>query len=311
MRGAFTKTLVELAEREPRILLLTGDLGYTVLEPFAERFPDRFFNVGVAEQNLVGVATGLAEAGFVPFCYSIATFISLRPYEFIRNGPILQRLPVRIVGVGGGFEYGPAGATHYALEDVGIMRLQPGLTVIAPADHEQARSAVLATWERPGPIYYRLGKDDRTAVTGLGGRFELGRIQLIREGAHLLILTMGSIASEVASAAAALADRGISCTVAVVASVNPAPVEDLAALLARFPLALTVEAHYVSGAVGSLVSEVVAERGLGCRVVRCGVRTTPGGTSGSQGYLHYSHGLSSNALVQTALKELEVQRAST
>ena len=311
MRGAFTKTLVELAEREPRILLLTGDLGYTVLEPFAERFPNRFFNVGVAEQNLVGVATGLAEAGFLPFCYSIATFISLRPYEFIRNGPILQRLPVRIVGVGGGFEYGPAGATHYALEDVGIMRLQPGLTVIAPADHEQARTAVLATWERPGPIYYRLGKDDRTAVTGLGGRFELGRIQLIREGTHLLIITMGSISSEVASAAATLADRGISCTVAVVASVNPAPVEDLAALLARFPLALTVEAHYVSGAVGSLVSEVVAERGLGCRVVRCGVRTTPGATSGSQGYLNHLHGLSSNALVQTALKELEAQRAST
>jgi transketolase len=253
----------------------------------------------------------LAEAGFLPFCYSIATFISLRSYEFIRNGPILQRLPVRIVGVGGGFEYGPAGATHYALEDVGIMRLQPGLTVIAPADHEQARTAVLATWERPGPIYYRLGKDDRTAVTGLGGRFELGRIQLIREGAHLLFITMGSIASEVASAAAALADQGISCTVGVVASVNPAPVDDLAALLARFHLALTVEAHYVIGAVGSLVSEVVAERGLRCRVVRCGVRTTPGATTGSQGYLHHSHGLSSNALVQTALKELQAQGAST
>jgi transketolase len=148
-------------------------------------------------------------------------------------------------------------------------------------------------------------------VTGLGGRFELGRLQLIREGAHLLLITMGSIASEVVSAAAVLADRGLSCTVAVVASVNPAPVEDLAALLARFPLALTVEAHYVSGAVGSLVSEVVAERGLGCRVVRCGVRTTPGATSGSQGYLHHAHGLSSNALVQTALKEVEVQRAST
>jgi transketolase len=311
MRGAFTRSLVELAEREPRILLLTGDLGYTVLETFAERFPDRFFNVGVAEQNLVGVATGLAEAGLIPFCYSIATFISLRSYEFIRNGPILQRLPVRIVGVGGGFEYGPAGATHHALEDVGIMRLQPGLTVIAPADHEQARTAVLATWKRPGPIYYRLGKDDRTAVTGLGGRFELGRIQLIREGAHLLIITMGSIAGEVASAAATLADQGIFCTVAVVASINPAPVDDLAALLARFPLALTVEAHYVIGAVGSLVSEVVAERGLGCRVVRCGVRTTPGATTGSQGYLHHLHGLSSNALVQTALKELEAQRAAT
>ncbi len=134
MRRAFAKTLVELAERDPRILLLTGDLGYMALEAFSDRFPKRFYNMGVAEQNMVGVATGLAEAGFLPFVYSIASFASLRPYEFIRNGPILHRLPVRIVGVGGGFEYGHAGLTHYGLEDVGVMRIQPGITLIAPAD---------------------------------------------------------------------------------------------------------------------------------------------------------------------------------
>src|SRR5690242_21944549 len=104
MRQAFTKALTHIAENDPRIVLLTADLGYTVLEPFAERFPDRFFNVGVAEQNMVGLATGLAEAGFIPFLYSIVTFATLRAYEFIRNGPILHQLPVRIVGVGGGFE---------------------------------------------------------------------------------------------------------------------------------------------------------------------------------------------------------------
>src|SRR5919107_1896887 len=104
MRAAFAATLTELAERDERILLLTGDLGFMALEPFSRRFPDRFFNVGVAEQNMVGLATGLAEAGFIPFVYSIVTFASLRPYEFIRNGPILHQLPVRIVGIGGGFE---------------------------------------------------------------------------------------------------------------------------------------------------------------------------------------------------------------
>ena len=133
MRGAFVKALVELAERDPRILLLTGDLGYAALEPFAEKFPTRFFNVGVAEQNMIGVATGLAEAGFLPFAYSIANFAALRPYEFIRNGPVLHRLPVRIVGMGGGFEYGHAGPTHFGIEDAGIMRVQNGLTVISPA----------------------------------------------------------------------------------------------------------------------------------------------------------------------------------
>ncbi len=309
MRGAFTRTLIELAEGDPRILLLTGDLGYTVLEPFAEKFPDRYFNVGVAEQNMVGLATGLAEAGFIPFLYSIATFASLRAYEFIRNGPILHQFPVRIVGVGGGFEYGSAGATHHALEDVGVMRIQPGITVIAPADHEQTRAAFLATWDLPGPVYYRLGKDDKTTVPGLRGRFELARVQIIREGADLLIITMGSVANEAASAAATLVDQGIACTVAVVACVNPAPVNDLAAILARFPLVLAIEAHYVVGGVGSLVSEVIAERGLGCRVVRCGIKMTPDGISGSQAHLYHTHGLSSNALAATALHELQAQRA--
>jgi transketolase len=298
-----------LAAEDPRILLLTGDLGYMTLEPFAERFPDRFFNVGVAEQNMVGLATGLAEAGFIPFVYSITTFASLRAYEFIRNGPVLHRLPVRIAAVGGGFEYGHNGLTHYGLEDVGVMRIQPGLTVIAPADHEQARAAFLATWNLPGPVYYRLGKDDKTVVPDLGGRFDLGRIQLIREGADVLMVAMGSIANEVASAGVVLADQGVSCAVAVVSTMNPAPVDDLSALLARFPVALTVEAHYVVGGLGSLISELVAEQGLRCRVVRCGVRSEVGGISGSQDYLYRTHRLSKSALVATALQEMQGQRS--
>jgi transketolase len=309
MRAAFVRTLVELAERDPRILLLTADLGYMALEPFSDKFPDRFFNVGVAEQNMVGLATGLAEAGFIPFVYSIVTFAALRSYEFIRNGPILHQYPVRIVGMGGGLEYGHNGASHHGLEDIGVMRVQPGITVIAPADYRQTRTALLASWDLPGPIYYRLGKDDKTTVPGLEGRFELGRAQIIREGTDLLIITMGSVASEAALAADALAAKGISSMVAVVASINPAPVNDLAAILTRFQVALTVEAHYVVGGVGSLVSEVIAERGLRCRIVRCGIRATPNGVSGSQGYLHRMHGISCEMLVNTALRVLhEIKR---
>jgi transketolase len=304
MRGAFAKTITELAAADDRILLLTGDLGFMALEPFSERFPDRFFNAGVAEQNMVGLATGLAEAGFLPFVYSIAPFASLRPYEFIRNGPVLQKLPVRIVGVGGGFEYGPAGPTHHALEDVGVMRLHPGLTVIAPADHQQTRSALLQTWDVPGPVYYRLGKDDKTVIPGLDGRFHLGAAQLVRDGTDLLFVTMGSVAAEAAAAVERLHEHGIRCAMVVVASVNPSPVDDLAALLSRFPLAITVEAHYVDGGVGSLVSEIVAEKGLRCRVIRRGVRSGPDGVAGSQQFLHARHGLSASALAETAVKNV-------
>ncbi len=305
MRKAFVSTLVELAQNDPRILLLTADLGYSVLEPFRERFQDRFFNIGVAEQNMVGVATGLADAGFIPFLYSIAPFASLRPYELIRNGPIMHRLPVRIVGVGGGFEYSSAGHSHFGLEDIGVMRIQPGIGVIAPADYGQTRAALLATWDSPGPIYYRIGKDDKTLVDGLDGRFELGRAQIVREGRDLLMVTMGSIAAEVVSAAESLATQHVNSTVAVVASLNPAPAEDLAKLISRFSVVLTVEDHYVVGGVGSLVAEVIAEQGLGCRIVRCGVKDLPNGRSGSEAHMRSVHGLSRSRLTEIALLELK------
>jgi transketolase len=308
MRGTFINTLTELAGRDERIVLLTGDLGFTVLEPFRDKFPKRFYNVGVAEQNMVGLATGLAEAGLLPFCYSIGTFASLRPFEFIRNGPVLHHLPVRIVGLGAGFEYGTAGTTHYSLEDIGVLRTQPGLDVIAPADFEQARSALLATWDLAEPIYYRLGKDDRSTVPGLEGRFGVGRAQTVRDGEDLLLLTCGPISLEVAAAADQLSQEGVDCSVAVVASISPAPTADLVDLLGRHRMALTVETHYVNGGLGSLVAEVIADHGLGARLVRLGVREGTAGRSGSAAHMYERHGLDRAGIVRTARQLLTTAR---
>lgn len=281
-------------------MLLTGDLGYTVLEPFRDSFPDRFFNVGVAEQNMVGLATGLAEAGMVPFCYSIGTFASLRPFEFIRNGPVLHHLPVRVIGLGAGFEYGTAGPTHWSLEDIALMRTQPGLSVIAPADFEQAGTALKATWDLPGPVYYRLGKDDRSIMPGLRGRFEMGRAQTVRDGEDLLIIACGPISLDVAAAADELAKQGIEAAVVVVASVAPVPEHDLVEILGRHRVALTVETHYVTGGLGSLVAEVAADHGLGTRLVRLGVRSGTKGRSGSTAHMHARHGLDRAGIVKAA-----------
>lgn len=302
MRKAFIRTLVDLAEDDDRILLLTGDLGYTVIEPFAERFPRRFFNVGVAEQNLVGMATGLAESGFIPFVYSIATFAALRAYEFIRNGPVAHGLPVRVIGIGGGFEYPSAGFTHYAVDDVGVMRVQPRLTIIAPADYEQAVSALRATWRQDGPIYFRLGKDDVNTVPGLNGRFEAGRAQVLAEGKDLLLLVMGPIARQADEVVRQLAARGYSVGLMIVATLNPPPVEHLRQALASVPVAMTVEAHYLVGGLGSLVSEIVAEHALRCRVVRCGVAEMPVGRTGSDAWTAQQHGLSTEGLLASALR---------
>jgi transketolase len=212
---------------------------------------------------------------------------------------------VRIVGIGGGFEYGHAGPTHFGLEDAGIMRIQNGITVISPADHQQTRTALQRTADVPGPIYFRIGKDDRTVIPGLDGRFELGRVQIVRDGGDVVFVSMGSVTSEAVAAADRLRSDGIEVGLVVVASLHPAPADDLADVLSRYPLAISVEAHSIVGGVGSLVAEVIAERGLGCRLIRCGVQSLPKGISGSQSFMHTVHSLSADALSATAASALE------
>jgi len=310
MRKAFAETLAELASEDERIVLLTADLGYMALEPFADRFPKRFFNVGVAEQNMIGVATGLAEAGLIPFAYSIIPFAVLRPYEFIKNGPLIHRLPVRIVGVGAGVDYANNGPSHHGLDDVGVMRVQPGLMVVAPADAAQTRSALRATAKTPGPIYFRLSKDEKIAVPPLDGRFELGRLQTVKEGKDVVLVAMGNIAAEALAACELLATDGISAGLSIISSLNPSPTADLAALFASVPLALTVETHYLAGGIGSLAAEVIAETGVRCRLVRCGVKDIPTGPVGSVPYFYERFGLSAARLADNARQSLAKLRGA-
>lgn len=304
MRSAFVHALLDVAARDERVVLLTGDLGFAVLEPFAERFPDRFWNVGVAEQNMVGLATGLAEAGCTPYVYSIATFASMRAYEFIRNGPILHHLPVRVVGVGGGVDYGHNGVTHYALEDAAIMRVQPGIAVVAPADPVQTRAALPAVQALPGPAYLRLGKESEPTPR-LEGRFRLGRAERIGDGRDALLVSFGGTAASAVEALRLLRADGVEASVLVVSSLAPAPVADLVEALADVPLAISVEAHYVNGAVGSLVAEAIAEHGLDCRLLRSGLRTMPIGDTGSRAHVQRQHGLSPGQLAASVTAALD------
>lgn len=309
MRSAFAHALLDLAAADERVVLLTGDLGFAVLEPFAERFPDRFWNAGVAEQNMVGLATGLAEAGYTPYVYSIATFASMRGYEFVRNGPVLHDLPVRVVGVGGGMDYGHNGVTHYALEDAGIMRVQPGIAVVAPADPQQTTAALPAVQALAGPAYLRLGKESQP-VPGLDGRFRLGRAERIGDGDDVALVALGGMAAGAVEAAERLAVHGVEASVHVVSSLNPAPTADLAEALADARVAVSAEAHYVNGALGSLVAETIAEHGLPCRLVRAGLRAMPVGATGSRPHLYERHGLAPEQLAAAALAALDAAPAA-
>lgn len=299
MRRAFVDALTHLARGDDRVCLLTGDLGFAALEPFAEEFPERFFNVGVAEQNLIGVSTGLAASGFIPYAYSIAPFVSLRPYEFIRDGPVVHDLPVRIVGMGAGLAYGSNGISHYGLEDLGVMRIQPGLTVVAPADSQQARAVVFTTFALPGPVYLSLGKDDQTQVPELNGRFQLGHCDKLTSGADAIVFAVGAITANAYKAVRRLDAEGHHCTLVAVSTVAPAPTADILTLLEGFSVAFTVEAHYITGGLGSLVSDAIASAGLPCRLTKCAVTHVPKTLTGSQSAMEAQLNLDDESLART------------
>lgn len=304
MRKAFANTLLALARTDSRIVLLTADLGFGVLDDFAATHPDRFFNVGVAEANMVGLATGLAEAGYIPFLYSIATFASLRPYEQWRNGPVLHNAPVRLIGTGGGFEYGPNGMTHAALEDIGAMRLLPKVHIISPADERQACSALRATYADPHPIYYRISKNENPNIPGLNSDFSTDELPFIRTGEDALILATGPIVRDALEAAEILSTRHIEVAVAVVSSLQPAPLTALSEALRKYSVVATVESHWHSGGLGTIVAECIADNGLACRLRRCAVHAHSEGISGSERYMNALHGIDADGISKKLIEVL-------
>ena len=301
MRKQFVATLTELAVTDERVVLLTADLGFMVLEPFAQRHPDRFFNVGVAEANMISLAAGMATEGYIPFCYSIATFASMRGYEQFRNGAVLHELPVRIVGIGGGFAYGSAGFTHHALEDIALMRVQPGVGIVAPADDAQVDRALRDHYARPEPMYLRLAKETESHPE-LEGRFRWGHLETIGDG-DIAIIALGSMTGIALEAQRRLLADGVHTVVAVAASIAPAPTEDLVALLASKRACITIEDHRPIGGLGSLVAEAIADNGLGVRLIRREVIDRIGETSGSEEFLRRRNGLDVEGLI-AAVREI-------
>ena len=208
---------------------------------------------------------------------------------------------MRVVGIGEGVDYGHNGMTHYALEDLALMRAQPGLAVIAPADSAQVVPALRAVQELPGPAYIRLSKQS-FAVPGVGDQFAMGRAQQIAEGDDVVIVAVGGMAETAVACAELLAVGGLSVGVVAVSCVSPPPIEDLASALSAVPLVLSIEAHYITGGLGSLLAEVIAERGLACRLLRAGVERTPVGMSGSREYMHEQLGLSPERLAARVMR---------
>lgn len=258
MRKAFIDALCQMAEKDSCIWLLTGDLGYTLLEQFRDRFPNRFVNAGVAEQNMIGVATGLALSGKTVFTYSIANFAFMRCLEQIRNDVCYHNTNVKIVAVGGGITYGAQGYTHHAVEDLAIMRTLPNMMVLAPEDTVEAGLATKALIELPGPGYLRLGKNSTPMVDG--ERFSVGKPLVVRDGADVTLLSTGGTLEKTIEAAALLERQGIHAGVASVHTLKPVDTVSLQSLIVRSPLVVTAEEHSPSGGLGTVVLEAIAGR---------------------------------------------------
>ena len=300
MRTAFLKALEEEAARDERINLVVGDLGYSVVEPFMNRYPDRFVNAGVAEQNMTGLAAGMALSGRVVFTYSIANFPTLRCLEQIRNDVCYHNANVKIVSVGGGLAYGALGASHQATEDLAVLRALPGMTVVAPGDPVEAAAAVKAVAAHDGPCYLRLGKAGEPVVHQKPISFMLGRAITVSEGRDVTLISTGGVLALCVKAAQALEAEGVSVRLLSMPTVKPLDAKAVVAAARETKGLVTVEEHSAIGGLGSAVAETLAGADVQARLRVVALPDKFCRVVGSQDYLREATGLTEAAVLKAA-----------
>ncbi|MDQ7794217.1 MAG: transketolase family protein [bacterium] len=306
-REAYGDALVELGRERPEVVVLDADLSAsTQTRKFARVFPERFFNAGIAEQNMVGMAAGLALAGKLPFASSFAVFLPGRCYDQVRLAICYQDLAVKLVATHGGITVGEDGASHQALEDLALARALPNLTVLVPADAVEARQATLAAADWPGPVYLRLGRPAVPALFEDGHRLVIGRAQTLLEGADVTLAACGIMLSRALDAAAELAAEGVSAAVMNVSTLKPLDTVALVEAARRTGALVTAEEHSVIGGLGSAVAEVLAEH-YPVPVIRVGVEDRFG-KSGPPGELMEHFGLTATAIARAARQALARKR---
>lgn len=301
MRRACLLALGELARRDPRVVFIGSDITKQNLERFAAEFPDRFFMEGIYEGHVVGMAAGLALCGKVPYVNTIATFLTRRCYEQIVIDLCLHRLPVRLLGSGGGAVYAPLGPTHLAIEDIAILRAIPNMAVVAPCDADEMRRLMPLTLDWPGPLYVRIAKGGDPVVSSDVHPFAIGRAIALREGRTVLFVTTGVVTQVALAAAEELSASGVSTTVLHVHTVKPLDREAIVDRARAAEAVITAEEHTLAGGLGSAVSEVLLEAGVcSFRFARLGFPDVFTDELGSQGQIMARHGLSAAGLAAKA-----------
>jgi transketolase len=306
MRGAFFRALVELAEQDERVHLIVGDLGFGVVEEFARRFPQRFLNAGVAEQNMTGIAAGLALSGKIVFTYSIANFPILRCLEQVRNDVCYHNANVKIVAVGGGLAYGALGATHHATEDLAILRALPRMVVVAPGDPIEAEAATRAVTAHAGPCYLRLGRAGEAKVHRTPIDFVLGKAIEVRQGSDVTLISTGGMLGTAMQAADLLEEADVQARVLSMHTVKPLDTAAIESAVRKTAAVFTLEEHSIVGGLGGAVAEFLAETWEAPVVFkRFGLPSEFSSFVGSQEYIRARHGLSAEAVALAIRAKLE------
>lgn len=302
MRNTFVSGLEKIAESDTRLFLMTGDLGFGVLDGFAKKFPDRFINAGISEQNMTAVAAGIALEGNSVYTYSIGNFPTMRCLEQIRNDICYHNANVKIVSVGAGLSYGQLGMSHHATEDIAIMRALPNMKVFSPADPQEALAVLKEVHRLQGPAYVRLGKGrEQNTHTDMPVE-NVYAAQNIKDGSDACIFATGAILSEVIKAADALGQKGVSVRVNSVLSVKPIDEQAIWDCGKQYKWIFTVEEHNVIGGLGSAVAEVLAAMPDNrARLFRIGMQDQYSSIVGSHEYLRNYYGLSAQKIEEKIL----------
>lgn len=299
MRNAFADEITRIGERDERIVLLSGDIGNKLFDTFKERYPKRFYNCGVAEQNMIGVAAGMAMSGLRPVVYTIAPFTTTRCYEQIRVDLCYHQAPVVVVGTGAGLSYAELGPTHHSLEDLAIMRVLPGMTVLAPCDEHELRGALATALTVSGPSYMRIGKKGEPKVHAGPLSVATGKVIPLLTGRDVCLVACGTIVPVAIEAARALSAHGISTALVSAPCIKPFDEEFLMQAFGRYRLVVTIEEHSRIGGLGALAAQWRAQH------VRDGARLESFGADdffmheiGSQDYARGLHGLTAANIAQ-------------
>ncbi|MGE5720866.1 MAG: transketolase family protein [Sphingomonadales bacterium] len=304
MRDSFVRALSELAAQDPSIVLVNGDLGFGVLADFVARFPDSYLNAGVAEQNMTAVACGMALTGARAYTYSIGNFPTLRCLEQLRNDVCYHRANVTVVAVGGGFSYGQLGMSHFATEDLAILRALPEMTIVAPSDPWQAYALTRQLHARGGPCYLRLDKGRADLPEG---DVELGKARQVRDGTDAVIFSTGAILGEAIAASDLLAGSGASVRVVDVHTIKPLDVDSICETARVCANVVTLEEHVVIGGLGAAIAEACLEGGVPVRKFkRIGLQDRFPDVVGDQPFLRRRYGMDGPAIAAALGKMLDL-----